>query len=94
MFKTVLVANRGEIAARIVRTLRRLGIQSVGVASEADRFTAPMRDVDRLVRLDAGPPAETYLNIGSHHDSILFSRASTPPYDLSMKEEVQFSSRH
>ena len=63
MFKTVLVANRGEIAARVVRTLRRLCIQAVGVASDADRFTAPMRDVDRLVRLGAGPAAETYLNI-------------------------------
>ena len=63
MFKTVLVANRGEIAARITRTLKRMGIASVCVASDADRFTAPMRGADRLVRLGEGPPASTYLNI-------------------------------
>jgi urea carboxylase len=65
MFKTVLVANRGEIAARIIRTLHRLGITAVGVASDADRFTPPMRSADKVVRLGAGPAAETYLDIAA-----------------------------
>ena len=43
MFRSVLVANRGEIAARIIRTLKRLGIEAIGVASDSDRFTPPMR---------------------------------------------------
>ena len=65
MFKTVLVANRGEIAARVIRTLHKLGIHAVGVASDADRFTAPMRSADRVVRLGAGPAAETYLDVNA-----------------------------
>ncbi len=63
MFKTVLVANRGEIAARILRTLKRMDIASACIASDADRFTAPMRAADRLVRLGDGPAAATYLNV-------------------------------
>lgn len=63
MFKTVLVANRGEIAGRIFRTLRRMGIHSVAVASDADRFTPTMRMADTLVRLGPGTAAETYLDI-------------------------------
>ncbi len=62
MFRSVLVANRGEIAARIIRTLRRLRIEAVGVASDSDRFTPPMRAADRVIRLGSGSVAETYLN--------------------------------
>jgi urea carboxylase len=63
MFDTVLVANRGEIAARIIRTLHRLGVAVVGIASDADRFTSPMRAADRLCKLGPGRAAETYLDI-------------------------------
>ena len=63
MFDTVLVANRGEITARIIRTLKRLKIEAVGVASDSDRFTPPMRAADRVMRLGAGNVAETYLNV-------------------------------
>src|SRR5882672_1828664 len=63
MFETVLIANRGEIAARIIRTLKRLGIQAVGIASDADQFTLPMRTANRVMRLGPGSVTETYLNI-------------------------------
>ena len=63
MFRTVLVANRGEIAARIIRTLKRLNIEAIGVASDSDRFTPPMRAADRVMRLGSGTVAETYLNV-------------------------------
>jgi urea carboxylase len=63
VFKCVLIANRGEIAARILRTLKRLNINSVVVASDSDRFIPPMRAADRLVRLGGGSLADTYLNI-------------------------------
>src|SRR5258708_18889320 len=63
MFRSVLIANRGEIAARIVRTLKRLGIEAIGIASDSDRFTLPMRMADRIMRLGPGGVAETYLNI-------------------------------
>jgi urea carboxylase len=63
MFNTVLIANRGEIAARIVRTLKRLGVRAIGVASDADRFTAPMRMADAVAHLSGNTVAETYLNM-------------------------------
>src|SRR5258706_9740098 len=63
MFRSVLVANRGEIAARIIRTLKRLNVEAIGVASDSDRFTLPMRLADRVLRLGPGGVAETYLNL-------------------------------
>lgn len=62
MFKTVLVANRGEIAVRILRTLRRMGISPVAVWSDADRFAPHVRMADRAVRLGPAPASESYLN--------------------------------
>src|SRR6185436_2135193 len=63
MFWSVLVANRGEIAARIFRTLKSLGIETIGVASDSDRFTPPMRMADRVMRLPGVSVAETYLDV-------------------------------
>src|SRR6202166_1828376 len=61
MFDKVLVANRGEIACRIIRTLKRLKIGSVAVYSDADRNSLHAAQADESVRLGAGPAAETYL---------------------------------
>src|SRR5882757_5969050 len=63
MFRKVLIANRGEIAGRIGKTLRRMGIASVAVYSDADRFTRPVRDADEAVRIGPTPAAESYLEI-------------------------------
>jgi len=60
---TLFVANRGEIALRIIRTCRRLGVRTVLAYSEADRESLPMRYADERYPLNGSTPAETYLNI-------------------------------
>ncbi|HRY29450.1 MAG TPA: acetyl-CoA carboxylase biotin carboxylase subunit [Elusimicrobiota bacterium] len=63
MFKKILIANRGEIAVRIIRACRELGIATVAVHSDVDRDALHTRWADESVCIGPGPAAESYLNI-------------------------------
>ena len=65
MFESVLVANRGEIARRVIATARRMGIRTVAVYSEADAELPYVRDADQAVPIGPPPPARSYLDTGA-----------------------------
>lgn len=73
MFRTLLVANRGEIACRVIRTARRMGLVTVAVHSEADADAPHVRQAHRAVCIGASPATESYLNI----DALLAAAAKT-----------------
>src|SRR5713226_1670715 len=61
MFSKILIANRGEIACRVIRTARRIGIATVAVHSDADADALHVREADEAVRIGPAPSAESYL---------------------------------
>ncbi|MFG1361986.1 urea carboxylase [Xanthobacter versatilis] len=94
MFTKVLIANRGEIARRVIRTLRAMNIKSVAVHSDADRFTRGVLEADEAVRLGPAPAAESYLNV----DAVIAAckaagaQAVHPGYGF-LSENVAFAQR-
>ncbi|WP_051631278.1 ATP-binding protein [Afifella pfennigii] len=63
MFASLLIANRGEIARRIIRTARRMGMRTIALATEADRSWPHWREADEAVFIGEGPAADSYLSI-------------------------------
>ncbi|MPZ24230.1 MAG: 3-methylcrotonyl-CoA carboxylase, partial [Dehalococcoidia bacterium] len=62
MLSRILIANRGEIACRIIHTCRRLGIETIAVYSEADRNALHVRGADRAIAIGPAPAARSYLD--------------------------------
>lgn len=92
MFDTVLIANRGEIAVRVIRTLRRLGIRSVAVHSDVEADAVHVRAADHAVPIGSGPVHDSYLLGDRIIDAALAAGAQAvhPGYGL-LSENAEFA---
>ena len=92
-YESLLVANRGEIAVRIIRTCRELGIKSIAVYSEADEHAMHRRLADEAYLLGPAPASESYLNVGRLIEAVERSEAEAvhPGYGF-LSESAEFAS--
>ena len=92
MFSRVLIANRGEIAARVSRTCRRLGIESHAVYSVADADALHVREADGATHIGASPVAESYINVEAVIDAAVAAGCDAvhPGYGL-LSENAHFA---
>ena len=89
-FRRVLVANRGEIAVRIIRACHEMGMEAVAVYSDADRSATHVRVADHAVRLGPPPPGESYLRIDAVVDAAVTTGAEAvhPGYGFLSEREA------
>ncbi|PJA60437.1 MAG: acetyl/propionyl-CoA carboxylase subunit alpha, partial [Rhodobacterales bacterium CG_4_9_14_3_um_filter_71_31] len=92
MFDTILIANRGEIACRVIKTARRMGIRTVAVFSDADRDALHVRMADEGVHIGPAPASESYIVIDKIIDAVKASGAQAvhPGYGF-LSERAAFA---
>ncbi len=92
MFKKILIANRGEIACRVIKTARKMGIETVAVYSDADRDAVHVKMADEAVHIGPAPAAQSYLVIDNILDAIEATRAQAvhPGYGF-LSENPRFA---
>ena len=92
MFQKILIANRGEIAVRVIRTCREMGIQTVAIYSEPDRTAPHVLKADEAYFVGAGPSSKSYLNVSSILDVLKKSSADAvhPGYGF-LSENSEFA---
>ena len=90
MFKRILIANRGEIACRIIKTARRMGIETVAVYSDADKDALHVEMADTAIHIGPPPAAESYLVIDKIVDACRKSGAEAvhPGYGFLSEREA------
>ncbi len=94
MFRKILIANRGEIACRIIKTARRMGIETVAVYSEADEQALHVSLADQAICIGPPPATESYLNVDSILEACRKSQADAvhPGYGF-LSENAEFAER-
>src|SRR5690606_27261346 len=94
MFEKILIANRGEVAVRIIRTARRMGIKTVVVYSEADRDSLAVEMADEGVFIGPAPAAQSYLVIDKIVDAAKETGAQAihPGFGF-LSEKAEFAER-
>ncbi|MBV8939800.1 MAG: acetyl/propionyl/methylcrotonyl-CoA carboxylase subunit alpha [Alphaproteobacteria bacterium] len=94
MFEKILIANRGEIAVRIIKTCRKMGIRTVAVYSEADHAALHVKEADEAVYIGPSPSIKSYLNIESILNAVdeTGAQAVHPGYGF-LSENAEFAKR-
>src|SRR2546425_13070132 len=84
MFSKVLIANRGEIATRVIRTCRRLGVETVAIYSDADAGALHTKFADESIRVGESPPLKSYLSIANICEAVTRTGAESvhPRHDF------------